>query len=82
MDSQKAFIVIGITLVIVILLNLAIYAAVIRRKDRVGEVDLIRRAMKRARDPWKNEKADLQALSKRVAELQGKDHTEVGTNDQ
>jgi hypothetical protein len=55
---------------------------VIRRKDRVGEVDLIRRAMKRARDPWKNEKADLQALSKRVAELQGKDHTEVGTNDQ
>lgn len=82
MDSQKAFIVIGITLVIVILLNLAIYAAVIRRKDRVGEVDLIRRAMKRARDPWKNEKADLQALSKRVAELQGKDQTEVGTNDQ
>ena len=73
MNSEKALIVIGITLVVVILLNLALYAAVMRRKKKVGDVELFRRAISRARDPWKNEKNDLQALSKQVAELQEND---------
>lgn len=80
MDSEKAMIVIGITLVIVVLLNLALYAAVMRRKKRVGEVELFRRAISRAQDPWKNEKDDLQALSKQVAELQEKGQTELDIN--
>lgn len=80
MDSEKAMIVIGITLVIVVLLNLALYAAVMRRKKRVGEVELFRRAISRARDPWKNEKDDLQALSKQVAELQEKGQAELEKN--
>ena len=82
MDTQKAFIVIAITLLIVILFNLAIYAAVVRRKDRVGEVELLRRAMKSARNPWGKEKADLQALSEQVTELQEKEQLEAGKNDQ
>ena len=82
MDPQKATLVIGITLVIVILFNIGIYLAVKRRKDQVGEVELFRRAMKRARDPWGDEKANLEALSKQVAELQGKDQTKINSNDQ
>ncbi len=70
MDSQKAFLVIGATLVIVVLLNLALYALVKRRKPNTGDVTLIHRAIKQARDPWKDEQAKLDSLSQQVAELQ------------
>ena len=62
MDSQKAFLVIGATLVIVLILNLALYALVKRRKISTGEFELFQRAMKRARDPWKDEQAESRIL--------------------
>lgn len=71
MDSQKAFLVIAATLIVVVLINLALYALVKRRKPNTGEVDLIRRAMKQARDPWKDEDAKLASLARQVSELQG-----------
>lgn len=82
MDTQKATLVIVLTLIIVVLFNLAIYAIVKRRRNSVGEVDLIRKAVKRARDPWGTEKADLEALAKRVAELRDIQPTGDHSNDQ
>ncbi len=82
MDTQKALLVISITLVVVILFNLAIYIAVKRRKDQVGEIELFRRALKRARDPWREEKANLEALSKQVAAIQQNEKIERESDDQ
>jgi uncharacterized protein YlxW (UPF0749 family) len=75
-ESQKAFLVIGATLLIVVLINLALYTLVKRRKPNTGEVDLIRRAMKQARDPWKDEQTKLDSLSRQVAELQNQSNRE------
>jgi hypothetical protein len=82
MDLQKALLVIGITLAIVIVFNLAIYAAVKRRGGQVGEIELFGRVLKKARDPWRDEKANLEVLSKQVANLQRKDHNESISDDQ
>jgi hypothetical protein len=69
MDFEKAFLVISVTLIIVILLNLGLYTLVKRRKNTVGEVELFRRAMNKARNPWEDEQAKLESLAKQVAEL-------------
>ena len=69
MDTQKAALVISITLVIVVLLNLGLYTLVKRRKNTVGEVELFRRVMKKARNPWEDEQSKLESLAKQVAEL-------------
>jgi len=82
MEEQKALLVIGITLIVVILFNLAIYKAVKRRNDQPGEIELFRRALTRARDPWGDEKANREALSKMVAELQSQEGTESVKDDQ
>lgn len=81
MDSQKAFLVIAATLIVVVLINLALYALVKRRRPDTGEVDLIRRAMKQARDPWKDEQAKLDSLSRQVAELQSQPNQEDAADD-
>lgn len=67
MDSQKAFLVIGATLVIVLLFNLSIYVMAKRRRGSNSEVEMIRRAMKTARHPWQAEQANLDALAEQVA---------------
>ena len=72
MDTQKAALVISITLVIVVLLNLGLYTLVKRRKNTVGEVVLFRRVMKKARNPWEDEQSKLESLAKQVAELKSK----------
>jgi hypothetical protein len=82
MDPQKALLVISITLVIVILLNVAIYVSIKRRNNRGGEIELFRRAFRRAKNPWGEEKANLEALSKQVAELQKDDHNGSISEDQ
>jgi len=69
MESQKIALIVGVTLALVVLFNLAIFAAVKRRKDTVGDFELFRRAMKKGRDPWKDENANLQELAKKVADL-------------
>jgi nucleoid DNA-binding protein len=73
MDPDKAFLVICITLIVVVGINAAIYATVTRRKQNtVGQFELMRRATKRGRNPWGDENAKLEELSKTVASLKEK----------
>jgi hypothetical protein len=55
-----AFIVIGI--------NAFLYVS-LKQKSTVNQVDLLRKAAERARDPWGEENANLAELSNRIAEL-------------
>jgi hypothetical protein len=82
MDSEKVLLVIGITLIVVIFFNFAIYRMVIRKSNRPGEFEMFRRALKRARDPWRDENANREALSKMVAELQNSQNSIDATDDQ
>lgn len=68
MDSDKALIVVCLTLLIVIGINAAIYVMV-RGSGTVTQVELMRRALGRARKPWSDEEEALQELSQRVASL-------------
>lgn len=74
MDLNRAGLVVCITLFIVIGINAAIYAMVMRRRSNgtVGQIELLQRAAKRARDPWEQENTDLKELSERVAGLRGR----------
>ncbi|NLG72358.1 MAG: hypothetical protein GX495_09990 [Chloroflexi bacterium] len=77
-DVQKALIIVGITLAAVFLINALIYYSIVhrRRKNSKGwfsEIGLMRKVVKRARDPWFVEDEMLRELSKSVAGLKGKD---------
>ena len=70
MDLSKAAMVVGITLLIVILFNLAIFSMFGRKRGNKNEtIDILQRAFKTARDPWKGEDNDLQELAERVEGL-------------
>ena len=70
MDTEKATLVIGITLLIVILFNLAIYTAAKRRgENSITQFKMFSRAFQRARNPWEEDKAKLDELSRTVAAL-------------
>jgi hypothetical protein len=70
MDQTKAFIVIGITLFLVVLFNLGIYASLSDKKGKKSNtVDLLRDAFKKARNPWVDEDNALKELSEIVAKL-------------
>jgi hypothetical protein len=68
MDSGKAALVVCLTLFIVIGINAAIYVS-FTRKNTTSQIELLRRAAQRARDPWEKENTDLKELSQRVSEL-------------
>ena len=70
MDIDRATIVICITLFIIIGINAAIYAS-FRRGTQSTTVDLLRKAAKRARDPWKVEDQALQELSDLTSQFRG-----------
>jgi ABC-type lipoprotein release transport system permease subunit len=70
MDSQKAFLVIGITLVVVMLINLGIYATLKNRHtNSSGHFRMVSHAVRRARNPWKEDQAKMEALSNNLAAL-------------
>lgn len=71
MDFSKAIIVVVVTLLIVIGLNAAIYLSV-TRKNSVGQIELLRRAASRVKDPWQSENEDLSKLAHLVEGLQTK----------
>lgn len=74
MDPSKALLVVLITLVIVVGVNVAIYYGVMRKNTRnssVGQIELLRRAAGRVKDPWEVENTNLSELSKLVKDLQG-----------
>jgi hypothetical protein len=68
MDIGKAGLVVCLTVFIVIGINAALLAA-LRRGNEASQVDLLRRAAGRVRQPWAEEDEALQELSKRVAGL-------------
>ena len=67
-DPGKVLLVIGLTLLIVIGVNVLIYFSV-TRKGTIGQIELMRRAAKQARNPWEVEDNALSELSRLVANL-------------
>ena len=68
MDTDRAALVICLTLFIVIGINAAIYVS-FRRGEGVRQVDLFRQAFKTARQPWKSEDDALKELSDLVSDI-------------
>ncbi len=68
MDFENAGLVICITIFIVIGINAAIYTMV-SKGGTIGQIELMRRAAKRLRQPWEPEDRALEELSKQVAEI-------------
>lgn len=69
-ETEKATLVIVITLVVVILFNLGIYSMVKRRREDTNfQIKLFSKAYHRARKPWEEEDAKLEELSKIVSTL-------------
>ena len=66
MDLDRAFLVIFLTIAAVVLFNVMIFLSV-RRGDDVTTIDLMRKAARRARNPWKDEDDALQELSDLVS---------------
>ena len=77
MDGQKAALVIGITLLVVILLNLRILVSF--RKGAKNSPNLYQAfssVVKRGRNPWTTDKENLIELSSRVEELTAADQAD------
>jgi hypothetical protein len=82
MEVGRALLVVGITLLVVVLVNVGIYLSVMRRgkgqkNSTVGQIELLRRASKRARNPWEDEDNRLEELSRKVAGLRRLKRTEL-----
>lgn len=82
MDPNRIFLVVCATLFIVIGINAAIYVS-LNRKNTVGQIELLRKAAHRARDPWGPENTDLKELSRLVSELKDSEGASIvsETND-
>lgn len=68
MDTDRAFLVICLTVAAVIALNVMIYLS-LRRGNEVTTIDLMRKAARKARNPWKDEDDALKELAKLVSNL-------------
>jgi hypothetical protein len=71
MNTDKAIIVVCLTLFIVIGINAAIFLSLRGRRTQ-GQIDMFRQAADRLRDPWRDEDEALEELSKRVESLKEK----------
>lgn len=72
MDVTKALLVVVITLVIVVGINAAIYIGVTRKNSRnssLGQIELLRKAAGRVKDPWESENTNLSELSRLVKDF-------------
>lgn len=68
MDSDRVFLVIILTIVIVIGINGILYLA-LRRGNEANFIDLTRKSMMNVRNPWESEDQALQELARLVADL-------------
>ena len=68
MDPSRVTLVVCLTLFMAIGIPAALYVA-LSRKNSVSQIELMRRAANRARQPWAPEDASLKELSQLVAEL-------------
>jgi hypothetical protein len=66
MDLEKAFLIIFLTIAAVVIFNVMIFLSV-RRGNEITTIDLMRKAARRARNPWKDEEDALQELSDLVS---------------
>ena len=71
LDFSRAVPIVCVALFLVVGINAFLFVS-LSRKNNVGQIELMRRAAKRARDPWEQETNDLQELSRIVAELKNK----------
>jgi len=69
MDLDRAFLVVCLTVAAVIAFNVMIYLS-FRRGNEVTTIDLMRKAARRARNPWKDEDDALKELANLVSDLQ------------
>ena len=49
-------------------------AAIVKRKNTVSEIDLLRKAAKRSQNPWIEEEQKLEELSRLVKEFKKEEH--------
>jgi len=70
--DEKVTLVIGLTLIIVIGVNVILYFAV-RDRSLPHEIELFRRAARRARNPWQDEDDALGELSDLVSKLENRE---------
>jgi archaellum component FlaC len=68
MDTNRAFLIVCLTVSAVIIFNVMIYLS-LRRGNETTTIDLMRKAAGRARNPWKDEDDALQELSNLVSGL-------------
>ena len=77
MDMDRALLVVCLTVGAVVLFNVMIYLS-LRRGNEVTTVDMLRKAARRARNPWQDEDDALAELSDLVAGLKSnKEHTDA-----
>lgn len=72
MGNREVILAICVTALIVVGVNAILYLA-LRRGKASGQIELMRRAVKTARQPWKSEDDDLEELSRQVEELKKKE---------
>lgn len=70
-DTGKAFLVIGLTILGVILVNVAIYYSV-RGRGTIQQIEFLRKAVGQTRNPWELEDTALKELSEMVSQLKEK----------
>jgi hypothetical protein len=67
-DAGRALLVVVLTLLGVIVINVAIYYMV-KGKGTIGQIELMRKATRQARNPWQAEDQALQELSELVRQF-------------
>ena len=70
MDPDRVVLVLCLVTLIVVGVNGVLLVSFLRGR-RVGEIELLRKAAKTARNPLRGEQADLEELARRVAEIKG-----------
>jgi len=68
MDPGKATLVVFITLIIVVMINVAIFVSA-RKSNLPKQVDMFKQAANRARNPWLSEDKMLEELSRLTAQI-------------
>ena len=80
-EGWKVLVVVGLTFMIIIAFNVVLYFSAIG-KSTTGQVNLLRRAAGRVKNPWQAEDDDLKKLSQMVAELKVDREMEQKSGDQ
>ncbi|MBE9474476.1 MAG: hypothetical protein IMY85_06260 [Chloroflexi bacterium] len=81
MDLDRAFLVVCLTVAVVIAINVMIFLS-LRRGNEVTTIDLMRKAARRARNPWKDEDEALKELANLVSDLQSDKQEPEAVDDQ